>query len=664
MTEEVAAAAAQSKPEPAVDHPTADATESDQSVSVVNETPAPEGEEGPEAAMAQEPLTIQTATASDTAPSTPAAEQSDAGEPATEVWVPHEQASPTSMKLGEVWVPHEQIVPRAWVWELFVRMDRNGTGQVSREELKRCLKRDPEVAAALKLPDRMTMMASQWHGAFERVYERIDTDKSGGIDWEELCEYFNVLSAELRSQQSLPPPDEVVEVPHITLAWLYELFVRMDRNGDGQIDRNEMIRFLQANPEDAELLKFPAKFRIGSKKHAAFEKAFKRMDGDGSAEISWEEFAQHFDIPPGGVQGLRDERPSTPPRRNASLVQTSEQPLVPEDFGGLGDESECSEVMYLEPVETHVQRQFEHPYRNPSSSAKYPARLTLPAGENSWNFWKASGSKFEGERVNGHECGEGAWQDSNGMSGYQGQWSEGMKHNQGTESTEDGASYTGAWKANRYDGKGKLERADGLMYDGDWMDHQRHGFGVQTYAGTGNTYRGEWSNDMREGWGELQWSDGDLYVGQFHLDIIHGKGTLSSSKGGVQSTYKGEFKNGRFERRLKTLGHAVDSAPVQMSELLDQESQRREMEVAALKIQKVSRCRKARKRVNQKRTEKNSAAHEEAVVADEIVEGEEETAEAAAGQVEQVVEEAAPAVAEEVAEVVAPTEEVAPAEES
>ncbi len=47
-----------------------------------------------------------------------------------------------------------------------------------------------QVAAALKLPDRMTMMASQWHGAFERVYERIDTDKSGGIDWEELCEYF------------------------------------------------------------------------------------------------------------------------------------------------------------------------------------------------------------------------------------------------------------------------------------------------------------------------------------------------------------------------------------------------------------------------------------------------------------------------------------------
>ena len=26
----------------------------------------------------------------------------------------------------QVWVPHEELVPRPWLWELFVRMDKNG----------------------------------------------------------------------------------------------------------------------------------------------------------------------------------------------------------------------------------------------------------------------------------------------------------------------------------------------------------------------------------------------------------------------------------------------------------------------------------------------------------------------------------------------------------
>ena len=37
-----------------------------------------------------------------------------------------EAAVDDSPGTSEVWVPHEELVPRPWLWELFVRMDRNG----------------------------------------------------------------------------------------------------------------------------------------------------------------------------------------------------------------------------------------------------------------------------------------------------------------------------------------------------------------------------------------------------------------------------------------------------------------------------------------------------------------------------------------------------------
>ena len=60
---------------------------------------------------------------------------------------------------------------RAWIRELFIRMDRNGDGTISRQELKSFLTLSEmrDVASKLQLPHRMTMMAHQFDGAFEQV---------------------------------------------------------------------------------------------------------------------------------------------------------------------------------------------------------------------------------------------------------------------------------------------------------------------------------------------------------------------------------------------------------------------------------------------------------------------------------------------------------------
>ena len=47
-----------------------------------------------------------------------------------------------------------------------------------------------QVLAALKLPDRMSMMACQWGAMFESVFSAMDKDGSDSVEWEEMCGHF------------------------------------------------------------------------------------------------------------------------------------------------------------------------------------------------------------------------------------------------------------------------------------------------------------------------------------------------------------------------------------------------------------------------------------------------------------------------------------------
>ena len=61
---------------------------------------------------------------------TSGAAEPEAPAPAPEEAAPAVDAEPAEAaepeRTSEVWVPHEELVPRPWLWELFVRMDRNG----------------------------------------------------------------------------------------------------------------------------------------------------------------------------------------------------------------------------------------------------------------------------------------------------------------------------------------------------------------------------------------------------------------------------------------------------------------------------------------------------------------------------------------------------------
>ncbi len=61
---------------------------------------------------------------------------------------------------------------------------------------------------------------------------------------------------------------------------------------------------------------------------------------------------------------------------------------------------------------------------------------------------------------------------------------------------------------------------DGVsFYDGDWVNNVRHGFGVRQYA-SGNIYEGMWFNNMRHGEGTMQWIDqNQMYSGQWESEI-------------------------------------------------------------------------------------------------------------------------------------------------
>jgi hypothetical protein len=71
---------------------------------------------------------------------------------------------------------------------------------------------------------------------------------------------------------------------------LYALFCRMDVNGDGNINKRELIFALRKEPELCELLGLPSRIQQEDGSREAFERVFQEVDGDDNRELSWEEF--------------------------------------------------------------------------------------------------------------------------------------------------------------------------------------------------------------------------------------------------------------------------------------------------------------------------------------------------------------------------------------
>ena len=179
---------------------------------------------------------------------------------------------------------------------------------------------------------------------------------------------------------------------------------------------------------------------------------------------------------------------------------------------------------------------------------------------------------------------------------YEGSFSEGWMHGDGTFRWSDGTVYVGTFVRNTIEGTGRLDWSDGSYYqggvkggirhgqgvmqvgstrtlvevpegfrvpgeepeytetigpyyDGGWKDGLRHGTGTLFYQGKDDTskYTGEWKEGVRHGNGELRYPSGNVYSGGWANDQKEGAGVMRWNT--VEEVYDGMWHLNKQEGR-------------------------------------------------------------------------------------------------------------------
>jgi hypothetical protein len=104
---------------------------------------------------------------------------------------------------------------------------------------------------------------------------------------------------------------------------------------------------------------------------------------------------------------------------------------------------------------------------------------------------------------------------------------------------EEGVEYNGHWRENLPDGEGKfsqkMNNTDASFdYEGGWSRGHRHGQGTATWP-NGTKYAGEWHQDLRHGSGLVEWTSGNTFRGKFDADERHGVGVFKLKNGQVHN---------------------------------------------------------------------------------------------------------------------------------
>lgn len=77
----------------------------------------------------------------------------------------------------------------------------------------------------------------------------------------------------------------------------------------------------------------------------------------------------------------------------------------------------------------------------------------------------------------------------------------------------------------------KFTFPSGATYIGSFKDGKIEGYGVYTYADSGDKYEGEWKADLKHGHGTYFFGKGDRYSGQWYMGRKHGKGEFLFANG-------------------------------------------------------------------------------------------------------------------------------------
>lgn len=89
----------------------------------------------------------------------------------------------------------------------------------------------------------------------------------------------------------------------------------------------------------------------------------------------------------------------------------------------------------------------------------------------------------------------------------------------------------------------KFTFPSGATYEGSFKDGKIEGYGVYTYAQTGDVYAGEWKADLKHGHGSYKFANGDRYVGQWYMGNKHGKGQFAFVNG---DEYVGSWRDNQM----------------------------------------------------------------------------------------------------------------------
>eukprot|EP01052_Picozoa_sp_SAG31_P024735 SAG31_NODE_2124_length_6401_cov_2.039829_3_plen_879_part_00 len=159
---------------------------------------------------------------------------------------------------------------------IFAKVDRNHDGSIDRREFKTFAKKIKLNASSRQL--------DEW-------FRQMDVNKSGGIDFEELRNWYAESTEEsvLRSKMAQTMGSDRKGLKQARV--LKTMFSRIDSDGSGEVDQNEMMQLvldlgMEVDQKDLDVI-------------------FQQMDLDGNGAIDFEEFHDWYRLKGGAGDELR-----------------------------------------------------------------------------------------------------------------------------------------------------------------------------------------------------------------------------------------------------------------------------------------------------------------------------------------------------------------------